>query len=564
MDPAPKANRPCQSMEAPPSKRRRASDEVAASGGEQGGKPGSAALRVLIPPRESLRRARPSLLENDDSDGVGDDAAKKGSASSAKEGSAAVAAAAAGHKEQPPRCDWPAVIARAVAYPHEAQEPHFGPCGGGEGLATDQSILAYKPLHAMLKYDPPLAAVEAVLRAHPAAAVGMTFEGTALQIASCSGATNMLVLRLLLVAEMAVRKRMCEQRDGGVAGRKRPPETLKPDANEDSEGKSAKHVRFQDPPDPEAVAREDEGDMFTGNNPISWITDANIPVQTAAMLLKWYPIGAFQRPCNNHSIALNALEEGAERDSPLIEIVDEFATDGAEGDDASDGSEPKPRADPAEDTAGDTQQPQRSMQTEVRWEKFLHILYATDSALEAMRQPASSLERDGSSSAATSAMAQDSATHTTASAPLKSESSCDTPKKPTAPLPEAPPTNPFRPVHAWVRCLTAPFLGLERCRPYAAWAVLREMGRRIPSEFAGRDANDGNRTAFQILAESPASDCRLGDAEIRDVVECLIEADHRSAFLPRSSDGRLIGHVALENGWPCKDLFSRKKSATCA
>jgi hypothetical protein len=48
------------------------------------------------------------------------------------------------------------------------------------------------------------------------------------------------------------------------------------------------------------------------------------------------------------------------------------------------------------------------------------------------------------------------------------------------------------------------------------------------------------------------------------VVECLMDADYRSAHLPRKSNGRLIVHVALENGWPCHDILSRKTSATCA
>lgn len=122
----------------------------------------------------------------------------------------------------------------------------------------------------------------------------------------------------------------------------------------------------------------------------------------------------------------------------------------------------------------------------------------------------------------------------------------------------------FHPVHAWIRVITNPNLGLEICRPYGVWSILRAMGQRIPSEFTAKDESDGNRTVFQTLAESQASDCRLCVEEIRDVVECLMDADYRSAHLPRQSDGRLIVHVALENGWPCRDLFSRKTSATCA
>ena len=112
--------------------------------------------------------------------------------------------------------DWSAVISRAKSRPQEAAESYFGPshtddhasisiAGNRRNVIT---VITYKPLHAMLEYDPPLEAVEAVLRAHPEAALDITFEGTALKIACESRVSSMLVLRLLLIAEMAMRKKM--------------------------------------------------------------------------------------------------------------------------------------------------------------------------------------------------------------------------------------------------------------------------------------------------------------------------------------------------------------------
>jgi hypothetical protein len=53
----------------------------------------------------------------------------------------------------------------------------------------------------------------------------------------------------------------------------------------------------------------------------------------------------------------------------------------------------------------------------------------------------------------------------------------------------------------------------------------------MPSEFTVRDMSDGNRTVFQTLAESHASDCKLCSEEVKDILECLLDSDYRSAFL---------------------------------
>ena len=76
------------------------------------------------------------------------------------------------------------------------------------------------------------------------------------------------------------------------------------------------------------------------------------------------------------------------------------------------------------------------------------------------------------------------------------------------------------------------------------------MGKRIPrDEFAG---------SFQILAQGQAADCRLCRTVIKDIVEDLIDADHKTAFLLSMTDRRLLGNVAVENGWPCEEVLSRK------
>jgi hypothetical protein len=476
-----------------------------------------------------------------------------------------------------PSVGWSAVIARAKSHPHEAAEPFFYPVvetGEAAGddksegtLKTDNSILAYKPLHALLKYNPPIEAVEAVLRANPWASLDVTFEGTALKIAAESRVSSAMVLRLLLVAEMAMRKRSVLRQQGG---RRKDLDEASPDSSEHV-GKELRQAHA-----PDTNPRCD--DMFCGHNPILWIHEPRIPVTTAAMLLRWYPVGAIQRPCDEDGAPVDIMMadelgpglEGCEAESPLIEMVDNFARDhydddipedpdaDSEGDESYYGFDydsddedldiqaTSVVAEAAAAAAEASQQPPQSrqhrklMRKEKRWEKFLHVLYAADLALKSDNSTSPSTQGDP-------ADAQSASGVTSVDIPAKDK-----------------PSTPFRPVHAWVRCMTTPRLGLQRCRPYGAWSVFRDMGRRIPSEFGARDVGDQDRTAFEILAERPASDCRLCREEVRDIMECLIDADHRSAFLPRKSDGRLIGHVALENGWPCKDLFSRKKSATCA
>jgi hypothetical protein len=471
--------------------------------------------------------------------------------------------------------DWSAVIERAKSHPQEARESYFGQtvsashelctpttvvdatishhsvgnCNPGTSLSAsenaistseEKNIILYKPLHAMLKYDPPLSAVEAVLRAHPEAALDETFEGTALKIAAESKVSTMMVLRLLLVAEMAMRKKKlnelkCYSDDG--------------DHHLDSNG--------EDPLAP--------NNIFVGHNPIRWIAEPHISRKTSALLLKWYPIGAFQRPRDDDGAPIGQLDEGNDSDmyaeSPLIEILDDFASDqddeesnGDEDEDvgiydsgAEDGYDEPPNEghDATAIRRRRTPAEREQLREERRWEKFLHILYATDTAIRQKEAKPPTSANEANASTSQPVVAVTSAASTTATA-------------------QSSPKPPFRPVHAWIRCITNPNIGLELCRPYGAWSVLRAMGQRIPSEFTARDESDGNRTAFQILAESPARDCRLCTEEIKDVVENIIDADYRSAHLPRNSDGRLIGHVALDNGWPCRDTFSRKTSATCA
>ena len=231
---------------------------------------------------------------------------------------------------------------------------------------------------------------------------------------------------------------------------------------------------------------------------------------------------------------------------------------------------------------------------EQRWEKFLHILYATDSTLQSTRKrpphdDGDTLEEegaiakaaDGSSLDPTTAPAASDADRRTESeaAAVAANATTTGPSIAIAAVTSAPPLSkhdaaasvmdndhdrtdapsltgaaaasmqagsvaadasngtkkssvtPFHPVHAWLRCLTSPNLGLKHCQGYGAWSVLRDMERRIPDEFTVRDGTDGNRTAFQTLAECKAEDCKLCPAEIRDIVECLMAANHRSAFL---------------------------------
>jgi len=172
---------------------------------------------------------------------------------------------------------------------------------------------------------------------------------------------------------------------------------------------------------------------------------------------------------------------------------------------------------------------------EKRWERFLHILFSTDYALQPTRKRQTVTSKKSG---------------TTETKQATSSAETD--------------TKNFHPIHAWVRCLCSPYIGLEQAHSYGVWSVIHEMRQRIPEEFSVRDETDGNRTVFQSLAENKAADCKLSIEEKRDIIECIMEANYKAVHLPRQSDGRLIGHVAVENGWPVKDLLERKTSATCA
>jgi hypothetical protein len=407
-----------------------------------------------------------------------------------------------------------------------------------------------------------LAAVEAVLKAHPYAALDMTFEGTALKIAAESKVSTMPILRLLLVAEMAMRKKVLSETKSNQQG-------------DNAEGKSdddTEQARQGDTnidlvsviPSPSSPER-----LFVGHNPIRWISEPHIPRKTAALLLKWYPVGAFQRPRDEDGVPFEEIEQDYHdedamySDSPLIEIIDDFGSDQDalqedQDNEVNDDSESEDGLDGIIGP-GHSVLPRRRrtfaereyLRKERRWEKFLHILYAADKMLMSLKT-------------STSVNTEATASSNDHSETIESSTFDPSTRSSNMALTETTEVARFHPVHAWIRVITNPNLGLEICRPYGVWSILRAMGQRIPSEFTAKDESDGNRSVFQTLAESQASDCRLCLEEIRDVVECLMDADYKSAHLPRQSDGRLIVHVALENGWPCRDLFSRKTSATCA
>jgi hypothetical protein len=505
----------------------------------------------------------------------------------------------------------------------------------------------------MLLYDPPPDAVEAVLRAYPMAALdAATHDGaTALRIAaersgrsysysSHGGAggvasvppSSLRVMRLLLVAELAMARRMGDavderrrrarssrrrRRDGGggdgdaaISPPSRPVDgVVVVDASLGTVGD-----------DVESDEEEEEEDTpsssapFFGHNPIIWTAEQSVPVGTAAMLLKWYPVGAFQRRRNlgggDDGEEVGVGDDNDEADSPLIRIVDDFARDNCGvvdayfEDDDEDGVGGLGGGDDAYDTwglgdyVGSVQsagsmnriasmlyQRRERRRREQRWEKFLHILYATDTTLQSRRKPpppddgggtseegggvidkvapnlpdstspnASDVDRRAESAAGA---IPDNATTGGPSIAIASvvpgQSSSKNDNDPTGASSctattasntqtgsatanatngiKKPSITPFHPVHAWLRCLTSPNLGLEHCQAYGAWSILRDMERRIPNEFTVRDITDGNRTAFQTLAECKAKDCKLCPAEIRDIVECLMDANHRSAFL---------------------------------
>jgi len=106
---------------------------------------------------------------------------------------------------------------------------------------------------------------------------------------------------------------------------------------------------------------------------------------------------------------------------------------------------------------------------ERRWERFLHILYSTDYALQPTRkrQIVTSKKSSTKTKQATSSAEKD--------------------------------TKNFHPIHAWVRCLCSPYIGLEQAHSYGAWSVLHEMRQRIPEEFSVRDETDDNRTGKSFI-----------------------------------------------------------------
>ena len=429
--------------------------------------------------------------------------------------------------------NWDAVIARCKSHPHEARESYFkrsdGPkrqcntasTASQESNSVSYSPIIYKPLHAACKCDPPLEAVEAILHAHPSAALDNTFEGTALKIAA-ENRVSSEVLRLLLVAELAMFKKLLEDKVRQQSTQ---------ESNHAASGASQE--------------LSSASSVFYGKNPINWICQPSIPVKTVGTLLTWLPWGAFKRPS-----VIDGAPDNMILESPLIEIIDAFARDqdDIDDDDESSDTEPEEKELYESDKSPEKVPPGKlrtisSISSEKkrlrRWKKFLHILFATDRVLHPTAQ---------------TMLAQASMRNDDHTEHLQTQS--EQSRNPDGP-------RPFRPVHALMRCITTQYLGLELCRPYGVWFILQEMTRLIPQEFVAHEESDG-RTPFHILAESQAADCRLCHAEIKDIVECLMDADHRTAFSPRLSDGRLLGHVAVENGWPCKDLLATKTTASCA
>eukprot|EP00804_Cyclotella_cryptica_P013999 CCRYP_002484-RA/>CCRYP_002484-RA protein AED:0.13 eAED:0.13 QI:478/1/1/1/0/0/2/613/524 len=355
-------------------------------------------------------------------------------------------------KKRGNQLDWTAVIARVQSHPREAGESYFvrstpsspdGPVpivdpstssnNNNSNAAQEHTILTYKPLHAMLKYDPPLAAVQAVLKAHPHAALDVTFEGTALKIAAESRVSSSSVLRLLLVAEMAMRKKvLIEER----LAKSRAEEADRDGNDDDKKEETIDSSSVVSAPAPPIIDNEtltnnfdlvtvlpspssSPSRMFVGHNPIRWIAESHIPRKSAALLLKWYPVGAFQRPRDDDGLPVEEIEQDYQdedamySDSPLIEIIDDFASDqdvllqeqreNHEVDDDDDAQEEEQdesasgEDDDDDDDSSTGQElcllPRRRRtfaereywRKERRWEKFLHILYATDKILMSMK-----------------------------------------------------------------------------------------------------------------------------------------------------------------------------------
>eukprot|EP00986_Skeletonema_menzelii_P007070 scaffold2725_cov137-Skeletonema_menzelii.AAC.3 len=407
--------------------------------------------------------------------------------------------------------EWDAVIERARSHPHEASECYLNnymPTDSTEsGSHRSDSPINYKPLHAACKHNPPLGAVEALVSAHPTAVLERTVEGTALKIAAVSRVSSIQVLRFLLVAELAMWKRLVQDTGGN---------------EEDSSGEGM------------------QASLYHGKNPIHWIYESSISVHAAGMLLTVYPEGAFKR-------SLQSLTE-TKAESPLIEIINDFADDQERLENVGNIVNES-----VEDVCDENEKDSESTEDkrsgkERRWQKFLLILQATDRVLNLSEPlpftgagpritPNPSLTNQ-----AASRSANISTTATNSKPPLKQRKSDFS-------------TQRFNPVHTFIRCIMNHKLGLERCRDFCVWCVLDEMGKRIPQEeFVG---------SFQILAESQRADCRLCHSEIEDFIEFLINADRETAFT-RMSDGRLVGNVAIENGWPCKEALLRQIDAfTC-
>jgi len=279
----------------------------------------------------------------------------------------------------------------------------------------------------------------------------------------------------------------------------------------------------------------------------------------------------------------NRSQDDDADDSPLIRIFDDFARDNYDGlgggaADAEDGGDADEvwnigggsggisNSDVYSSSGQSTGSASRialrlhlrreCRRREQRWEKFLHILYATDSTLQSTRKPpphddGGTLEEEGAIAKAAGGSSLDptdrrtkseaaavAANATTAglsmaivavtsASPLSRHEASASVKENDHNQKEAPSSTnaaaaatmqagsvaadasngtnkssvtPFHPVHAWLRCLTSSNLGLEHWQAYGAWSVLRDMKRRIPDEFTVRDDTDGNRTAFQTLA----------------------------------------------------------------
>jgi hypothetical protein len=455
------------------------------------------------------------------------------------------------------KVDWDAVVKRAMSHPHEARECYFKHGRPISETATDSialgssrsdsPIICYKSLHAACKYDPSLEAIEALLHAHPSAALDCTFEGTALKIAA-ENRSSMMVLRLLLVAELAMWKRLLEEKQR---------QTFQRESSNKTSGEEEEDAR---------VEEMETSSLYHGKNPIHWICEPHVPVKTVGMLLTWYPYGAFKRPSVSDGAPFDLTVE-----SPFIDIIDEFARDQDELEDDRDAIEDdvEDEYDKEASESDESMSPTMLRRTwtekkrsrkERRWKKFLHIIQATDRVLNLTRPlPFTAAGGHSTQDLDPSLPNQASSTgHTKLVAGMNNVQTCLSHKSSSQPSEQrrSDSNDPrFRPVHAFIRSITNPKLGLELCRAYGVRSILGEMRLRIPEEFVG---------SFQILAESQAADCRLCHEEIKDIVEYLIDVDHKTAFAPRISDGRLLGHVALENGWPCKEVISHKKTATCA